>query len=41
VFTEVERVPLYLQIAEQLREAILQGRLAPGQPLPTERELEE
>jgi GntR family transcriptional repressor for pyruvate dehydrogenase complex len=41
VFTEVERVPLYLQIAEQLREAILQGRLAPGQPLPTERELAE
>jgi GntR family transcriptional repressor for pyruvate dehydrogenase complex len=37
----VERAPLYLQIAEQLREAILEGRLAPGQALPTERELAE
>ena len=35
------RAPLYLQIAEQLREAILEGRLSPGQALPTERELAE
>ena len=33
------RNPVYLQVAEQLREAILAGELAPGAPLPTEREL--
>jgi DNA-binding FadR family transcriptional regulator len=32
-------MPVYLQVAEQLREAILAGRFAPGEPLPTEREL--
>jgi DNA-binding FadR family transcriptional regulator len=40
-FTEVVRAPLYVQIAEQLREAILEGALAAGEPLPTERELAE
>jgi GntR family transcriptional regulator, transcriptional repressor for pyruvate dehydrogenase complex len=32
-------MPVYLQVAEQLRSAILSGRFAPGEPLPTEREL--
>jgi GntR family transcriptional repressor for pyruvate dehydrogenase complex len=40
-FTEVVRAPVYVQIAEQLREAILSGTLAGGEPLPTERELAE
>lgn len=35
------RAPVYVQIAAQLREAILGGSLAAGQPLPTERELAE
>ena len=39
VFGEVDRKPLYLQVAEQIREAILRGDLAPGARLPTEREL--
>ena len=38
-FEEVDRKPLYLQVAEQIREAILRGDLAPGARLPTEREL--
>ncbi len=38
-FKEIVRSPVYLQIAEQLREAILAGTLAPGEELPTEREL--
>jgi GntR family transcriptional repressor for pyruvate dehydrogenase complex len=38
-FEAVTRVPVYLQVAEQLREAILSGRFAPGERLPTEREL--
>ncbi len=38
-FQEIVRSPVYLQVAEQLREAILAGRLAPGEELPTEREL--
>jgi GntR family transcriptional repressor for pyruvate dehydrogenase complex len=38
-FGEVDRKPLYLQVAEQIREAILRGDLAPGARLPTEREL--
>lgn len=33
------RTPVYLQVAAQLREAILDGRFAPGDRLPTEREL--
>lgn len=40
-FESVVRAPLYLQVAAQLREAILDGRLAAGAPLPTERELAE
>lgn len=40
-FREVVRNPVYLQVAEQLREAILAGELAQGDPLPTERELSE
>jgi DNA-binding FadR family transcriptional regulator len=38
-FREVIRKPVYLQVAEQLREAILEGDLPAGEPLPTEREL--
>lgn len=38
-FREVIRKPVYLQVAEQLREAILDGDLPAGEPLPTEREL--
>jgi GntR family transcriptional regulator, transcriptional repressor for pyruvate dehydrogenase complex len=38
-FQEVVRNPVHLQVADQLREAILDGRLAPGEPLPPEREL--
>lgn len=40
-FEEVVRRPVYQQVAEQLREAILDGTLAPGAPLPAERELGE
>jgi GntR family transcriptional repressor for pyruvate dehydrogenase complex len=40
-FREVVRAPVYLQVAEQLREAILDGRLTPGESLPAERELAE
>jgi len=40
-FEEVDRKPLYLQVAEQIREAILRGDLAPGSRLPTERALGE
>ncbi|MBV9164305.1 MAG: FadR family transcriptional regulator [Pseudonocardiales bacterium] len=38
-FRGVVRSPAYLQVAEQIRAAILSGELAPGQPLPTERDL--
>ena len=38
-FKAVERNPVYLQVADQLREEILAGRLAPGEALPTERDL--
>ena len=31
--------PLYIQVAEQMREAIYAGKLAPGTTVPTEREL--
>ncbi len=34
-------LPLYAQIAEQLRQAIASGRLGPGAPLPGLRELAE
>jgi GntR family transcriptional regulator, transcriptional repressor for pyruvate dehydrogenase complex len=40
-FTQIERSPLYRQVAEQIREVILSGGLAPGHNLPTERELSE
>jgi GntR family transcriptional repressor for pyruvate dehydrogenase complex len=40
-FREIVRNPVYLQIADQLREAILAGDLPAGEPLPTERELAE
>jgi DNA-binding FadR family transcriptional regulator len=38
-FSEVVRSPAYEQVAHQLREAILDGALAPGDELPAEREL--
>jgi DNA-binding FadR family transcriptional regulator len=38
-FEGVIRRPVYLQVAEQLREAILEGELEPGAVLPAEREL--
>jgi GntR family transcriptional regulator, transcriptional repressor for pyruvate dehydrogenase complex len=40
-FREIVRNPVYTQVAEQLREAILVGELRPGEPVPTERELAE
>jgi GntR family transcriptional regulator, transcriptional repressor for pyruvate dehydrogenase complex len=40
-FAEVVRAPVYMQVAEQIRSAILDGRLAPGEELPAERELAE
>jgi DNA-binding FadR family transcriptional regulator len=40
-FRSVVRTPAYVQVAEQLRDAILAGRLAAGDELPTERELTE
>lgn len=38
-FTEIARRPAYEQVADQLREAILDGTLAVGEVLPSEREL--
>jgi GntR family transcriptional repressor for pyruvate dehydrogenase complex len=38
-FTGIDRNPAYLQVAEQIRAAILDGSLAAGEPLATEREL--
>lgn len=40
-FKQVVRAPVYMQVAEQLREAIFDGRLGAGEALPTERELAE
>ncbi|MGH2955215.1 MAG: FadR/GntR family transcriptional regulator [Solirubrobacterales bacterium] len=40
-FQQIVKEPVYVQVAEQLREAILRGELAPGEALPTERELSE
>ncbi len=41
IFDGVSRNPLYLQVAESIREAIIAGTLAPGDALPTERDLSE
>jgi GntR family transcriptional regulator, transcriptional repressor for pyruvate dehydrogenase complex len=38
---ETRRLPIYLQVADRSREAIIAGTLAPGDALPTERELAE
>jgi GntR family transcriptional regulator, transcriptional repressor for pyruvate dehydrogenase complex len=38
-FTGIDRNPAYLQVADQIRRAILDGSLAPGEPLATEREM--
>jgi GntR family transcriptional repressor for pyruvate dehydrogenase complex len=38
-FTGIDRKPAYLQVADQIRQAILGGSLAPGEPLATEREM--
>jgi DNA-binding FadR family transcriptional regulator len=38
-FEGVVRRPVYVQVAEQLREAVLDGTLPPGAVLPAEREL--
>ena len=38
-FRAVERNPAYLQVADELRRAIVDGELATGQEMPTEREL--
>jgi DNA-binding FadR family transcriptional regulator len=38
-FIEVTRSPVYLQVANQLRGAIVAGELAAGEELPTERDL--
>lgn len=38
-FRAVARDPVYEQVARQLRDAILDGALAPGEALPAEREL--
>ncbi|MSW51846.1 MAG: GntR family transcriptional regulator, partial [Actinobacteria bacterium] len=40
-FEEVVRRPVYQQVAAQLRAAILDGELQPGNVLPSERELGE
>lgn len=41
VFNPVTRELLYRQVAEQLRESILNGELSPGEALPAERDLAE
>lgn len=38
---ESQRHPIYLQVADRIREAIIAGELRPGDALPTERELAE
>jgi DNA-binding FadR family transcriptional regulator len=38
-FRQIARNPVYRQVADQIRAAILEGDLGPGDPLPTEREL--
>jgi DNA-binding FadR family transcriptional regulator len=39
VFEQVRRPLLYEEVGDQIRQAIVDGRLAPGEPLPPEREL--
>jgi GntR family transcriptional regulator, transcriptional repressor for pyruvate dehydrogenase complex len=39
VFEQIRRRMLYEEVGDQIREAIIDGRLAPGEPLPPEREL--
>ena len=38
-FRQIARNPVYQQVADQIRAAIVEGNLGPGDPLPTEREL--
>ena len=38
-FRGVVRTPVYIQVAAQVKEAILDGRFGPGDFLPTERDL--
>lgn len=38
-FTTVVKAPVYEQVADQIRTEIFSGRYAPGDPLPTERDL--
>lgn len=38
-FRRVVRVPVYRQVADQLREAIVDGTMTPGSPIPPERDL--
>jgi GntR family transcriptional repressor for pyruvate dehydrogenase complex len=40
-FQPIVRAPVYLQVADQLRDAILSGELAAGEALPPERDLAE
>jgi GntR family transcriptional repressor for pyruvate dehydrogenase complex len=40
-FTRLPRNPVYKQVAAHLRDAILNGEIAPGSQIPTERELSE
>lgn len=39
--SDARPLPLYLQVADRIREAIIAGKLVPGDPLPTERDLAE
>jgi GntR family transcriptional regulator, transcriptional repressor for pyruvate dehydrogenase complex len=41
VFDAIVRSPMYLQVAQRIREAILSGALQPGDALPTEHDLSE
>ena len=38
-FRHVARSLVYPQVADQIRAAIIEGELGPGEPLPTERRL--
>lgn len=38
-FRDLVRRPVYEQVAERIREAIVRGEFTPGQPLPAERDL--